>query len=414
MDGVLFTIPDWLDYADFNNYPSEENPTTNADFIDYANNQNILLGALVAAVLWQPNTNFIAGKIIISPNMPEGMEAVALTGGVTGTAEPAWESGTEEYQDSGVKWKLRYKHWSKDGYAMADYPLRNKEYSLNAIVACPYHAEFVLKCTQAGTTSTSSLDTTSATLGKIYTDGGVKWEVIKGVWEAATQAEAKAGLDNNKGMTPLRTKETIDAQRPIKSYTADELWSMGFQTNGTWLDLFSVMEAPSEAMFMVSLAARPNLNLPVGGTVRMRIEKHDTDVAVVRIYPSGSAIQQYIAKINSTGLGGWAKVVTGTNVNQFLTKNFPNYNATVDLGTATTFTAPSDGWLFLTGETGNKAISIAPKVNGVAVSRIVGWSGEWAGTTYQITIPLSKDDVVTDLYSTGISYPIHIFVPVKE
>lgn len=105
----LFEIPEWLDYADFDNYPSEENPTTNADFISYARNQNKLVGALVAAVLWQPNTNFIAGKIIISPNMPEGMEAVALTGGVTGTAEPAWESGTEGYQDSGVKWCLRHK-----------------------------------------------------------------------------------------------------------------------------------------------------------------------------------------------------------------------------------------------------------------------------------------------------------------
>lgn len=107
MDGVIFTIPDWLDYADYNNYPSETNPTTNADFIAYANNQNILLGALVATFLWQPKTNVVAGKIIVSPNMPEGMEAVALTGGITGTNEPSWTSNVTEYQDSGVRWKLK-------------------------------------------------------------------------------------------------------------------------------------------------------------------------------------------------------------------------------------------------------------------------------------------------------------------
>lgn len=137
----LFNIPVWLDYENFNNYPSEENPTTNADFINYASNQNKLVGALTKTLLWQPNTNFVAGKIIISPSMPEGMEAVALTGGVTGTSEPAWVSDTTEYQDSGVKWQLRWKHYS------------------NYI---------------------------------------------------PTQAEAEAGTDNTKPMTPLRTKQAFD------------------------------------------------------------------------------------------------------------------------------------------------------------------------------------------------------------
>lgn len=253
MAEVLFEIPEWLDYADYDNYPTQANPTTNADFINYSRNQNKLVGALTSAFLWQPNTNFIAGKIIVSPNMPEGMEAVALTGGYTGTVEPAWESDTAEYQDGGVKWQLRHQHWSKDveqitdlttgatnrlpntSYAvgnvvydksnlsvalkctragttsntkldistvsvgesvedgsvvwevipryeevhkLADYPLRNTEYALNAVVACPYHVEFLLKCTQAGRTSEDALDTTGATKGQVLEDGGVKWEVI--------------------------------------------------------------------------------------------------------------------------------------------------------------------------------------------------------------------------------------------
>ena len=184
MDGVLFTIPDWLDYADFNNYPSEENPTTNADFIDYANNQNILLGALVAAVLWQPNTNFIAGKIIISPNMPEGMEAVALTSGATGASEPAWEIDTEEYQDSGVKWKLRYKHWSKSVEEIADLTtgatnrLPNKAYTVGNVVYTDSNLSVALKCTQAGTTSNTELDISTRAVGESVEDGSVVWEVV--------------------------------------------------------------------------------------------------------------------------------------------------------------------------------------------------------------------------------------------
>lgn len=113
MAEVLFEIPEWLDYADYDNYPSESKPTTNADFINYSRNQNKLVGALTGALLWQPNTNFIAGKTIISPNMPEGMEAVALNGGRTANSEPKWARETTRHQDGGVEWELRFKNWGK-------------------------------------------------------------------------------------------------------------------------------------------------------------------------------------------------------------------------------------------------------------------------------------------------------------
>ena len=110
MEG-LFEIPVWLDYEGYNNYPSESDPTTNANFINYASNQNKILRALTARYLWQPKTNYVAGDIIQSPNMPNGMEAVAIEGGATGAAEPTWVSETSFYQDSGVKWNLRFSSW---------------------------------------------------------------------------------------------------------------------------------------------------------------------------------------------------------------------------------------------------------------------------------------------------------------
>lgn len=110
-----YKIPACLNYDEYNNYPSSENPTTNADFMYYSENQNILMKALVVSILWQPNTNYVVDKVVSSPNMPDGMEAVALSGGVTGQNEPAWTINNSIYKDGGVTWKLQYKDCAKNG-----------------------------------------------------------------------------------------------------------------------------------------------------------------------------------------------------------------------------------------------------------------------------------------------------------
>lgn len=63
-------------------------------------------------------------------------------------------------------------------YNLLGYRKANTAYTGNEVVACPYHTEFLLKCVEAGTTSTSLLGTTNVTKGQVITDGGVKWEVI--------------------------------------------------------------------------------------------------------------------------------------------------------------------------------------------------------------------------------------------
>lgn len=63
-------------------------------------------------------------------------------------------------------------------YDLSDYRRANQYYNVGDVVGCPYHVEFLLKCTQAGRTSDGALDTTNVTNGQVITDGGVKWEVI--------------------------------------------------------------------------------------------------------------------------------------------------------------------------------------------------------------------------------------------
>ena len=63
-------------------------------------------------------------------------------------------------------------------YKLSDYRRANTAYQVGDVVACPYHVEFLLKCTQAGKTSDGALDTTNVTKGQVLTDGGVKWTVV--------------------------------------------------------------------------------------------------------------------------------------------------------------------------------------------------------------------------------------------
>ena len=63
-------------------------------------------------------------------------------------------------------------------YSLLDCRKANTAYAAGVIVTCPYHKEFLLKCTTGGTTSANSLDTTVVTKGNVITDGGVKWTVI--------------------------------------------------------------------------------------------------------------------------------------------------------------------------------------------------------------------------------------------
>ena len=124
-------------------------------------------------------------------------------------------------------------------YKLCNFRIISTAYEVGDVVACAYHADLQLKCTQAGTTSAEPLNTVNVTAGQELTDGTVKWAVetlgnVKTVNGQepdeggnvtltipqpviASQAEAEAGTDNAKHMTPLRVKQAISALSPAVS-----------------------------------------------------------------------------------------------------------------------------------------------------------------------------------------------------
>lgn len=62
-------------------------------------------------------------------------------------------------------------------YKLCNFRIISTAYEVDDVVACAYHADLQLKCTQAGTTSADPLDTSGAYAGQEITDGGVKWIV---------------------------------------------------------------------------------------------------------------------------------------------------------------------------------------------------------------------------------------------
>ena len=141
------SLPLKLNFSDYDNFLTEPNYTTSAEAQDYFRNMDMLVEALIAVGLWQPETNYPNGHVVFSPNMPNGTEAVcvATTGGKSSNTEPSWgEVGGDNISDGTCFWKLRWKHWSKDKDANAVATVRNnletniRSYRTLAEAGCNY------------------------------------------------------------------------------------------------------------------------------------------------------------------------------------------------------------------------------------------------------------------------------------
>ena len=79
-----------------------------------------------------------------------------------------------------------------------------------------------------------------AFVGNLDVSGNTKLTFENGtITDIATQAEAEAGTDNTKVMTPLRTAQEIDSKRPLKTFTS--LAQIGISIGAETMD--GIMEA---------------------------------------------------------------------------------------------------------------------------------------------------------------------------
>lgn len=100
------TLPKIKNFTDYNHYPSDPQPTTDADMQDYMQNQNDILGAL-AKRLWQPQTEYKLGDIVASDAMADGLVAVCTISGVTSDIEPEWGVNEATVIDNSCTWIMR-------------------------------------------------------------------------------------------------------------------------------------------------------------------------------------------------------------------------------------------------------------------------------------------------------------------
>ena len=100
------SLPKIKDFTDFNHYPSNPQPTTDADMQDYMQNQNDILAALTKR-LWQPQTEYKLGDIVASDAMADGLVAVCTIAGVTSDIEPEWGVNEATVIDNSCTWIMR-------------------------------------------------------------------------------------------------------------------------------------------------------------------------------------------------------------------------------------------------------------------------------------------------------------------
>lgn len=100
------SLPKIKKFTDYNHYPDEAQPTTDADMQDYMQNQNDILNALTKR-LWQPQTEYKLGDIVASDTMADGLVAVCTIAGVTSDIEPTWGVNEATVVDNSCTWIMR-------------------------------------------------------------------------------------------------------------------------------------------------------------------------------------------------------------------------------------------------------------------------------------------------------------------
>ena len=207
----------------------------------------------------------------------------------------------------------------------------NTSYTVGETVTCPYHPEFLLKCTVDGSTATGSLDTTSATLGKVYTDGGVKWEVIVlpielGGTGATTGANARKNLNLN-----------------LQTFT--DIFQLGLDGNATELEIANALPVNSIFIYNINRNLFSNLSIhkqfALVNYARFKVTRINPSNFIFEVWSSAS--EYFIACGNADS----SSVLYVKYANSDKLSMPSDKKISLSLASGDTYTAPADGWLYV-------------------------------------------------------------------
>lgn len=80
--------------------------TTQQQYQEFVRNMYGTLSDVVKITMWQPNTSYPAGAVLVSPDMPVNTLARVAVAGTTGTAIPTWGAAGATVVDGTVKWTM--------------------------------------------------------------------------------------------------------------------------------------------------------------------------------------------------------------------------------------------------------------------------------------------------------------------
>ena len=178
-------------------------------------------------------------------------------------------------------------------YEINDFRRMNKAYSVGDKVNCAFKHELFLECTQAGTTSNSTLDTRNVTHGQVITDGTVKWTV-------RTHIKSVNGVVADKG-----GNVSIDsfAQTDIpENADLDDYMDAGF-----YICMYSNIVS--------TVKNKPESN----GAFYMQVVRGRLTTQRYQIlYNAGTNTLWTRSNINGTSWTNWAKLSKSTDLNNYL------------------------------------------------------------------------------------------------
>lgn len=83
--------------------------TTQQQYQEFVRNMYGTLSDVVKITMWQPNTSYPVGAVLVSPDMPENTLARAVVAGTTGGVIPTWGAAGNTVADGTVTWVMLYR-----------------------------------------------------------------------------------------------------------------------------------------------------------------------------------------------------------------------------------------------------------------------------------------------------------------